>query len=87
MSIKCTYMHIDTILGERFKGEAMSVPQGVGDSFQTAFSNLGEVGSVLPKVNIMALTATAIKETRKVICKSLGELCLCLNSPNMRNIF
>ena len=42
MSIKFTYMHIDTILGERFKGEAISVPQGVSDSFQTAFASLGE---------------------------------------------
>ena len=85
MRIKFTYMHIDTILGERFKGEAISVPQGVGDSLQTAFSNLGEVGSVLPKVNIMALTATAIKETRKATCKSLGEPWHCLKSPNMPN--
>ena len=60
-----------------------------GDSFRTEFSNLGEVSSILPKVNTMALTATATKETRKVICRSLGmkNPVIISKSPNKPNIF
>ena len=60
-----------------------------GDSFRTEFSNLGEVSSILPKVHAMALTATATKETRKVICRSLGmkNPVVVSKSPNKPNIF
>lgn len=45
----------------------------MGDSFRRDFSTLGEVRSIIPdKVKVMALTATATKETRTCIIKSLN---------------
>ncbi len=60
-----------------------------GDSFRLEFSNLGEVSSLLPSVNTMALTATATKETRKELCRSLGmkNPVIISQSPNKLNVF
>lgn len=60
-----------------------------GDSFRREFANLQEVSSLLPKINIMALTATATQETRKSICRSLGlnKYVTISQSPNKPNIF
>ena len=44
-----------------------------GDTFRTAYNSIGELRSLIsPAVNIMALTATAIKSTRSVVSKRLG---------------
>ncbi len=41
--------------------------------FRKAFSQLGDVRSILPEnVRVMALTATATRETRKAVCRTLG---------------
>lgn len=44
---------------------------------------------MLPDVNVMALTATASKATRKAICSSVGmkKVLLVSQSPNIPNIF
>lgn len=44
---------------------------------------------MLPRVNTMALTATATKETQRVICRSLGmkKPAVVSTSPNKPNIF
>lgn len=50
-----------------------------GEKFRTEFSHLDEVRSIIPKnVNVMALTATATRSTRKMIIKSL-----CMQSPEV----
>ena len=44
-----------------------------GETFRKEFSHLGEVRSLIPEaVNIMALTATATKTTRREVSRSLG---------------
>lgn len=44
-----------------------------GDEFRVEFARLGEVRSLIPRhVNILALTATATKSTRKVVIKRLN---------------
>lgn len=60
-----------------------------GDSFRVEFSNLGEIASLLPSVNTMALTATATIATRRAICHSLGmkKPVIISQSPNKKNIF
>ena len=60
-----------------------------GDSFRVEFSNLGEIASLLPSVNTMALTATATIATRRAICNSLGikKPIIVSQSPNKLNIF
>lgn len=60
-----------------------------GDSFRREFSNIGELSSLLPSVNIMALTATATTLTRKAICRSLGmkKTIIVSQSPDKPNIF
>ena len=60
-----------------------------GKQFRKEFSRLGEIrGYLSTKANIMALTATATKSTRKDICKSLGMIrpVLILLSPEKDNI-
>ena len=60
-----------------------------GDSFRKEFAKIGEVRSILPlKVNVMALTATATKSTRQVVCKKLGmrNPVVINQSPNKTNI-
>ena len=60
-----------------------------GDSFRTEFSNIGEVRSLLPNgVHLMALTATATKQTREDICRTLGMInpVVIADSPNKPNI-
>ena len=60
-----------------------------GVSFRKEFSNIGELRSLLPSVNMMALTATATRSTRNEICHSLGmkKPCIVSQSPNKPNIF
>ena len=60
-----------------------------GEQFRKDYSKLGELRSLLPKANFLALTATASPEDRKIISKAL-----CLNntseviaSCNRSNIF
>jgi len=53
------------------------------------YAALGEIWGLLSTdVNIMALTATASKDTRKSICKSLGLLnpVMIIKSPEKCNI-
>ena len=53
------------------------------------FARLGEVRSLIPKyVNILALTATATKSTRKVVIKLLNmkNLSIISISPNKDNV-
>ncbi len=60
-----------------------------GDTFRKAFSELGDVRSlVADNVRMMALTATATKETRKAICRTLGMVSPAVISelPNRPNI-
>lgn len=60
-----------------------------GDTFRREFSNLGEVRSLLSQdVNVMALTATATKTSRKEICRVLGMRwsVVVAESPNKSNI-
>lgn len=60
-----------------------------GESFRREFANLGEVSSLLPDVHIMSLTATASRNTRQTICRSIGmkNVLLVSQSPNKPNIF
>ena len=53
------------------------------------FANLGEVSSLLPNVNTIALTATASKSTRRAICCSLAmkKVLLVSQSSNKSNLF
>ena len=61
-----------------------------GETFRTAFSQVGEVCSLIPEtVCVMALTATATVETRKAVCRKLGMVnpmivCEVPNRPNIR---
>ena len=60
-----------------------------GESFRKVFSKIGEVRSIIPDhVNVMALTATATKTTRKYICQRLGMRAplIISKSPNKVNI-
>jgi len=60
-----------------------------GKEFRKEFSCLGEIRAFLDTtVNIMALTATATKSTRKEICKSLGLIkpSVILESPEKPNL-
>ena len=44
-----------------------------GHTFRKAFLELGDVRSLIPEhVNVMALTATATKATRRAVCQVLG---------------
>ena len=60
-----------------------------GDSFRREFANLGEVSSLLPSVNTMALTATASKSTRRAIYRSLAmkKVLLVSQSSDKSNLF
>ena len=60
-----------------------------GDSFQREFANLGEVSSLLPNVNTMALIATASKSTRRAICRSLAmkKVLMVSQSSDKSNLF
>ena len=42
-----------------------------GCDFRREFSNIGEIRAVIPKLNVIALTATATHVTRKVIIRTL----------------
>ena len=57
-----------------------------GDEFRVAFSRLGEMRSLIPStVNIMALTATATKETYTVVCSRLSmRQPVCISLPPER---
>ncbi len=60
-----------------------------GETFRTAFAELRDVCSLLPSnVNIMALTATATKASRRSICRVLGmtKPAIVSQSPNKPNI-
>ena len=60
-----------------------------GETFRAAFSQVGEVRSLIPKtVHVMALTATATKETRKAVCRKLGmtDPVIVSQVPNRPNI-
>ena len=60
-----------------------------GDKFRRAFSRLGELRSIIPdKVNIIALTATATKETLRCVkaCLSLHEPVVVAVSPERQNV-
>ncbi len=60
-----------------------------GDSFRKAFAELGKVRSLLPdNVRVMALTATATKQTCKSVCRTLGMVtpAVVLEVPNRPNI-
>jgi bloom syndrome protein len=61
-----------------------------GDSFRVAYAHIRDIRSILPShVNIMALTATATKETYDVVCSRLSmknpSVIGC--APNRDNIF
>ena len=60
-----------------------------GDTFRKEFSQLGEVRSLLCKdVQVMALTATATRSSRRSICRTLG-MCrpaVFASLPNKQNI-
>ena len=61
-----------------------------GKQFRKEYACLGEIRGLLgTNVNMMALTATATKENRRDICKSLGLLkpVMILKSPEKCNIF
>ena len=54
------------------------------------FANLGEIRSLIPSnIQLMALTATATKQSRQVICHTLGmkKPVVVSQSPNKPNIF
>ena len=60
-----------------------------GETFRREFSKIGEVRSIIPdRVNVMALTATATKATRKHVCRRLGMSApvVISRSPNKPNI-
>lgn len=60
-----------------------------GDSFREDFGRLGELRSILPpKVNVMALTATATHTLRSSILKTLGMVdpFIISKSPHKENI-
>lgn len=60
-----------------------------GGSFRQEFGNISEARSIIPRnVNVMALTATASKATRKVIQENLCmfNCCEILKPPNKLNI-
>lgn len=60
-----------------------------GDTFRQAFSQLGEVRSLIPQgVHVMALTATATKATRTAVCHKIGMVCpmVVWQLPNKLNI-
>ena len=60
-----------------------------GETFRKEFSKIGEVRSIIPEqVNVMALTATATKPTRKYVCQRLGMSApvVIAKSPNKANI-
>jgi ATP-dependent DNA helicase RecQ len=60
-----------------------------GENFRKEFANLGEVRSLIPEtVRIMALTATATKQSRRDICRTLGMIKpkVVSASPNKPNI-
>ena len=60
-----------------------------GDTFRVAFSHLGDIRSVLPEhVHVMALTATATKDTRLAVSRILGMVQpnLILQVPDRPNI-
>ena len=64
-------------------------PDCRGPSFRREYQNIGEARSIIPfTVNVMALTATASRRTRKVIQKSLCMLdcSVVLKVPNKLNI-
>ena len=61
-----------------------------GDSFRVAYSQLGDIRSLLPSnIHIIALTATATKETLKVVSNrlSLESPVLVGCPPDRKNIF
>ena len=61
-----------------------------GDKFRVAFAKIGNIRSLLPTgVNVLALTATATKETYKIVCERLStpEPALIAVSPCKSNIF
>ena len=54
------------------------------------FANLGEIRSLIPSnIQLMALTATATKQSRQAICHTLGmkKPVVVYQSPNKPNIF
>ncbi len=56
--------------------------RGRGDAFRVEFARLGEVRSLIPPhVNVLALTATATKATRKAVIKRLS-----MKSPEIISI-
>lgn len=60
-----------------------------GDNFRKAFSEISDVRSLVPEtVRLMALTATASKETRRSVCKTLGmcKPAIISEPPNRTNI-
>ena len=60
-----------------------------GDEFRVAFAKIGNIRSLLPtSVNILALTATATKETYKIVCDrlSMPQPLLIAVSPCKSNI-
>ena len=60
-----------------------------GDEFRVAFAKIGNIRSLLPtSVNILALTATATKETYKIVCDrlSMPQPVLIAVSPYKSNI-
>jgi bloom syndrome protein len=61
-----------------------------GDNFRVAFAKIGDIRSLLPtSVNILALTATATRETYKIVCDrlSMPQPALIAVSPCKSNIF
>lgn len=54
-----------------------------GESFRREFGNIGELKSLFPLVDIMALTATATKSTRKAICGNEESHCCFPITPNI----
>ena len=59
------------------------------ETFRKAFSELDMIRRTLPpNVKIMALTATATKATRKVVCRKLGMISpvVVFQPPNRHNI-
>ena len=61
-----------------------------GKEFRKEFSHIGEVRSLIPSdVRLMALTATATKQSRRDICKVLGMknpvvVSVTPNKPNIK---
>jgi len=56
-----------------------------GDEFRKEFSYLGELLSLVPYVHIMALIATATKQSRQEICQILemNNVALVIVPPNI----